>query len=200
MTDNRPSTLKYLPTSLLANHIYFPHLIAFAVMSVSSPIWTSPNGTAYTFAGHNANCTVSVCPVDLSVYGYRPSLPFTSALIGLYAIAVVIQLALGLRYKSWGFMSAMILGCLDEILGYVGRIILYQNPWNHSGFIMQIGTCLKSAGHDSEIATTYLTAHSVDHHWSCILQRSNIRSPISNVSPPTRPSHLSPTSLHFQSP
>jgi len=35
-------------------------------------------------------------------------------------------------------MAAMLLGCIDEILGYVGRILLWQNPWNHAGFIMQI--------------------------------------------------------------
>lgn len=108
-------------------------------MSTSAAIWVSPGGTAYTYTGHNANCTVSACPVELSVYGYRPNLALSGALIALYAIATVVQIGLGLRCKSWTFMSAMVLGCLDEILGYVGRIILYQNPWNHTGFIMQIG-------------------------------------------------------------
>lgn len=108
-------------------------------MSTSPAIWISPNGTPYTYIGNNANCTISVCPVELSVYGYRPSLGLSGALIGLYAIAALFQVVLGLRYKSWTFMSAMLLGCFDEILGYVGRIILYQNPWKHSGFIMQIG-------------------------------------------------------------
>jgi hypothetical protein len=108
-------------------------------MSTSAAIWISPDGTPYTYTGHTANCTVSACPVELSVYGYRPSLPLSSVLIALYAIAAIVQIILGLRYKSWTFMCAMVLGCLDEILGYVGRIILYQNPWNHTGFIMQIG-------------------------------------------------------------
>lgn len=110
-------------------------------MSASAAIWISPNGTPYTYTGHTANCTVSACPVELSVYGYRPSLPLSSILIVLYAIAAAIQIFLGMRYRSWTFMTAMVLGCLDEILGYVGRIILYQNPWNHTGFIMQIGEC-----------------------------------------------------------
>ena len=33
----------------------------------------------------------------------------------------------------------MVLGCADEILGYAGRILYYQNPWNAAGFIIQIG-------------------------------------------------------------
>lgn len=32
----------------------------------------------------------------------------------------------------------MVLGCIDEILGYVGRILYWQNPWAKGGFIMQI--------------------------------------------------------------
>jgi hypothetical protein len=105
----------------------------------SVPIWTTPNGTVYIAGGSSSNCTVSVCPVGLSVYGYRPSIGESGALIALYAVCMVAQTILGWRYKTWGFMAAMLLGCIDEILGYVGRILLWQNPWNHAGFIMQIG-------------------------------------------------------------
>lgn len=98
-----------------------------------------PNGIWYTTGGDDANCTISVCPVELSVYGYRPTLPGSIALIALYGLCALIQIALGWRYKTWGFMAAMVGGCLDEILGYVGRIMMYQNPWGQSGFIMQIG-------------------------------------------------------------
>lgn len=108
-------------------------------MSNNVPIYTAPNGKIYTAGGQSANCTLSVCPVEISVYGYRPSLPASSTLIALYAVCLAIQFFLGWRYKTWGFMAAMTLGCIDEILGYVGRILLWQNPWTHSGFIMQIG-------------------------------------------------------------
>lgn len=96
------------------------------------------NGTWYGF-GPGMNCTISVCPVELSVYGYRPSLPGSATLIALYALCILIQIALGWRYKQWGFMVAMILGCITEIAGYSGRILLYENPWGQTGFLMQIG-------------------------------------------------------------
>ena len=108
-------------------------------MSSNLPTYTAPNGDVYIAGGRTANCTLSLCPVADSVYGYRPSLPASSTLIALYAFCLLIHLFLGWRYKSWTFMAAMILGCIDEILGYVGRILLWQNPWTHSGFIMQIG-------------------------------------------------------------
>jgi hypothetical protein len=103
-------------------------------------VYTAPDGAVYFASGDNANCTVSACPIELSVYGYRPSIAASSTLIALYAICMAIQAVLGFRYKKWGFMSAMLLGCLDEILGYVGRILYWQNPWAEPGFIMQIGT------------------------------------------------------------
>jgi len=100
--------------------------------------WVLPDGTVYFAGGDNSNCTVAACPIELSVYGYRPSIAASGALIGLYAICMGIQVILGLRYKAWWFMSCMVLGCIDEILGYVGRILYWQNPWGEVGFIMQI--------------------------------------------------------------
>jgi hypothetical protein len=102
--------------------------------------WVLPDGTYYFAGGDNSNCTVSVCPVELSVYGYRPSLAASGTLIGLYAICLGIQTILGFRYKAWWFMSCMIAGCIDEILGYAGRIMYWQNPWGQTGFILQIVT------------------------------------------------------------
>jgi hypothetical protein len=103
------------------------------------PTWTLPNGTFYYAGGKNANCTLAACPVEITVYGYRPNFASSIAVIVLYAICILAQVGLGIRYRSWGFMTAMVLGCIDEILGYVGRIMMYENPWNHNGFIMQIG-------------------------------------------------------------
>lgn len=84
--------------------------------------YTTPSGVLYTAGGDTANCTISVCPVELSVYGYRASLPFSSVIIALYALCAAAQIFYGLRYKSWGFMASMLLGCFCEILGYVGRV------------------------------------------------------------------------------
>ena len=107
-------------------------------MAEDNPIFYA-NGQAYAAGGDFANCTLSVCPVEASVYGYRASLPLSATLIALYALCMVAQIVLGYMYKSWGFMAAMVLGCLTEILGYVGRMMMWNNPWEDSGFIMQIG-------------------------------------------------------------
>jgi hypothetical protein len=100
--------------------------------------WQLPNGTFWYAGGDNVNCTVECCPVELSVYGYRPSLAASGAMIALYGICMLFQIVAGIRYKTWWFMACMVAGCIDEILGYVGRILYWQNPWNDAGFIMQI--------------------------------------------------------------
>lgn len=36
----------------------------------------------------------------------------------------------------------MVIGALNAIIGYAGRIIMYYNPFNFSGFMIQIGEYL----------------------------------------------------------
>ncbi|KAM0232528.1 hypothetical protein ACHAPO_007684 [Fusarium lateritium] len=88
--------------------------------------------------GPDANCTLALCPVEWSVYQYRPSLAANGTFIALYAFAMITHIILGIRWRQWFFMSFMILGCLFEIIGYIGRIILYHNPFNFGGFMIQI--------------------------------------------------------------
>lgn len=103
------------------------------------PSYTSPNGTYYLEGGNDVNCTVSVCHIHLSIYSFCPSIGACGTFVALYAVCIIVQIVLGRRYPTWGFMAAMVLSCVDEILVYAGRILLWQNPWGHSGFIMQIG-------------------------------------------------------------
>lgn len=100
--------------------------------------WIYPDSTFYYAGGDFSNCTVSVCPAELSVYGYRPSLAASGTLIALYSLCMIVQIILGFRYKTWWFMACMVLGCVDEIIGYVGRILYWQNPWGQAGFLIQI--------------------------------------------------------------
>ncbi|KAM0556084.1 hypothetical protein ACHAPJ_006072 [Fusarium lateritium] len=88
--------------------------------------------------GPDANCTLDLCPVEWSVYQYRPSLAANITFIVLYALAMATHIFLGIKWKTWFYMSFMILGCLLEIIGYIGRIIMYNNPFNFGGFMVQI--------------------------------------------------------------
>lgn len=95
-----------------------------------------PNGL--TVFGPGANCTLALCPVEWSVYQYRPNLAANVVFLILFALAMLIHIYLGIRWKSWFFMSFMIMGCMVEIIGYVGRIIMHDNPFSFPGFMIQI--------------------------------------------------------------
>lgn len=95
-----------------------------------------PNG--YKSFGPKANCTLEVCPLEASLLRYQPSIPVNGTFIGLFALAMIIHTIQGLRSRNWGFMASMIGGCLLEIIGYVGRLILHDNPFSFGGFLLQI--------------------------------------------------------------
>ncbi|KAJ0351211.1 hypothetical protein COL154_012985 [Colletotrichum chrysophilum] len=95
-----------------------------------------PNGLR-TF-GPKANCTLELCPLEASLLKYQPSIPANSTFIALFALAMVVHSVIGFRAKTWGFTASVIGGCLVEIVGYVGRLILHDNPFSFGGFLIQI--------------------------------------------------------------
>lgn len=92
--------------------------------------------------GPGANCTLDICPVQLSVYGYRPSLVANITFIALYALASLIHTYLGISWKQWWFMTCMLVGAVNAIIGYVGRVMMYYDPFKFAPFMLQISECL----------------------------------------------------------
>ncbi|PYI07199.1 RTA1-domain-containing protein [Aspergillus sclerotiicarbonarius CBS 121057] len=88
--------------------------------------------------GPDANCTLSLCPLEASILRYRPSIPSSCVCIAIFGLSLALHLFQGLQKRTWGFMVSIISGCILEILGYIGRLIIYDNPFDFSGFLMQI--------------------------------------------------------------
>jgi hypothetical protein len=91
--------------------------------------------------GPSANCTLETCPLEASILQYRPYQGASGTFIAVFALSLIVHAYQGVRTRSWGFMGSMICGCLLEIAGYVGRLVIYDNPFNFGGFITQIGEC-----------------------------------------------------------
>ncbi|KAI4110768.1 MAG: hypothetical protein LQ339_001044 [Xanthoria mediterranea] len=92
-----------------------------------------------------ALCTLKTCQIQESYYNYRPSLAANGAFLALFLfslLAFLVQVTLSKRFI--GFTIAMVSGCLLEVLGYIGRIMSYHNPFDENGFLMQI-CCLTIA-------------------------------------------------------
>ncbi|KAH8882026.1 RTA1-domain-containing protein [Thozetella sp. PMI_491] len=95
--------------------------------------------------GKNANCTLALCPVEASILRYQPSIPQNVAIIALFGVSLLIHLGQGIRWRSWDFMIMLIIGCIDEIIGYVGRLLLNKNPFAFIPFVIQTVVCITTA-------------------------------------------------------
>lgn len=76
------------------------------------------------------NCTaVSIyCPVEFTIYGYYPSLGANAFFCAFFALCLGIQFVLGIKYKTWTFMIALVLGTLSEAIGVLIRHPLHYFP------------------------------------------------------------------------
>ncbi|KAL2870301.1 RTA1 domain-containing protein [Aspergillus lucknowensis] len=88
--------------------------------------------------GPAANCTLELCPVEWSILQYRPSVPASAVFIAIFGLSLLLNVGQGIYHREWGYMVTLIAGCILEIVGYVGRLILYDNPFDFNGFILQI--------------------------------------------------------------
>lgn len=61
--------------------------------------------------------------------------------MAFFALLAIIHAILGLSGGTYFFACIMTLGCISEALGYGGRILLRQNPFDTTGFELQI-SCL----------------------------------------------------------
>ena len=99
---------------------------------------TRPDRANFVVFGPKSNCTLELCDLEWSVYQYRPSLPANILFLVLFAAALVLHMYLGFRWRSWWFMAFMIAGCVSEMIGYAGRIKMYDNPFAFPAFMIQI--------------------------------------------------------------
>ncbi|KAK2742405.1 hypothetical protein FQN55_007843 [Onygenales sp. PD_40] len=90
-------------------------------------------------------CTFETCDLVDSYYGYRPSLIANVVLTALFGISCAAFFLQAFKSKQFiGFSVAMTLGTVGETLGYVGRILMHNNPWKEIPFMIQI-CCLTVA-------------------------------------------------------
>ena len=154
----------------------------------------NPNGLISY--GPNENCTSTpgpqYCPVNVSVYEYRPSIAANSVFIALFGVALVIHFALGIRYRTWAFLFAIYFGCACELIGYGGRILMWKNVFSFPGFLIQASECLPRALalfgvvvqrlSGSKLREQFLTPDSLHHAWSGMVLSSHLFDLVENAS------------------
>jgi len=95
------------------------------------------------------------CPVRATLYGYRPNLGANAFFAAWFGILFIASLVVGIMTKTWTYTLALSIGTFLECAGYVGRILMNNNPWSSSGFKLQI--CALVLGPSFIAAAIYLT-------------------------------------------
>ncbi|KAJ3164838.1 hypothetical protein HDU88_005050 [Geranomyces variabilis] len=94
-----------------------------------------------THAIPTSQCTLDTCDISQANMDYVPTLAGNSIYFAAFLVILVFQIGAGIKYRTWGFMAAMMGGLILECLGYIGRIMLHSNPFNFNSFILYI-VCL----------------------------------------------------------
>lgn len=81
------------------------------------------------------------CPAEATTYGYYPNFAGNVFFAVFFGVLGAFQLGFGIYFRTWTFMIALGVGTFMEMAGYIGRVMMNDNPWNQSGFKLQI-VCL----------------------------------------------------------
>ena len=60
----------------------------------------------------------------------------TSFIWLFFAIILIGQIGTGIVFRSWSYMLPIVAGLILEVIGYLGRIILHDNPFSFDAFLM----------------------------------------------------------------
>ncbi|KAI9828621.1 MAG: hypothetical protein M1832_001724 [Thelocarpon impressellum] len=88
--------------------------------------------------GNPVECTKETCDLKESIYGYYPNLGANVFFLVCFAILAIVQLAQGLRWKTWSYTVAMFFGAAGCAIGYGGRVMLNKDAFDPVGFNVQI--------------------------------------------------------------
>jgi hypothetical protein len=80
------------------------------------------------------------CPVEATIYGYTPNLGGNAFYAVVFASCALVQVYYIVRFwRLWKSFSILTcIGCVGECCGYVGRILLHNNPWNGAALPIQL--------------------------------------------------------------
>jgi len=56
----------------------------------------------------------------------------------LFGLCLILQLILGTWRRTWTYLAVVSIGCFGECVGYIGRLLMHNNPWSQTGFKTQI--------------------------------------------------------------
>ncbi|KAI1267295.1 parasitic phase-specific protein PSP-1 [Xylariaceae sp. FL1019] len=105
--------------------------------NATGPLFTT-DGLPFNPFGPDETCKLNTCNIKYSIFTYRPSLAANAIFLVLYSLLLFLHVGIGIKTKSWAVSGCIWAGCVFNIIGYAGRILMWQNPFSYPGFILQI--------------------------------------------------------------
>ncbi|GKT61444.1 RTA1 like protein [Colletotrichum tofieldiae] len=109
------------------------------------------------------------CPVEMTVLSYYPNFGANIFFAVAFGLVVLASATIGTWKRTWTFMLFVTGGSVLETVGYVGRVLLHDNPWDKNAFQMQICTII--LGPTFICAGIYLTLKHVSANLNPTLSR-----------------------------
>ena len=81
-------------------------------------------------------CTLETCCLAQSSFLYRPSYGGNLFFAVFFGVFLMPQLGLGVWYRTWGFAITMFFGLVLELIGYISRVMIHNNPFADNPFLM----------------------------------------------------------------
>lgn len=78
-----------------------------------------------------------LCPVEATLFGDYLNTGASAFYAASYGVLLAAQAYLSWRSKTWTFSAWFAVGCVIEMVGWIGRILLSKNPWSFGGFVIQ---------------------------------------------------------------
>lgn len=70
------------------------------------------------------------CPPDGSSLSYPPNRVASSIFMVIFGASLICHCLMGFKTRTWSFLVAYLLGSTAEVIGYIGRILLHNNPYD----------------------------------------------------------------------
>jgi hypothetical protein len=68
----------------------------------------TPHGNATLLANPDLFCSLATCDLTLAHFDYLPSLPGNALYATIFAGCFAVQILLGIKTRTWGFMTAAV--------------------------------------------------------------------------------------------
>jgi len=109
-------------------------------------------------------CKPGKCPAEWAIIDYQPTFAGNTVYGLCFLVLLAPQLWFGIRYKTWTYMTAVCLGLIGEVVGYIGRLMLSKNNFPLNNFLMLVTapSVTISSNEQQQSCSTHNGASSVD--------------------------------------